>query len=76
MLEDEVMNLRLMQAIQMLDDDGIDAGNKLDEYRNIQNDLSSESAQELQYVIEHFLILQQSILKASLALKAESTKIN
>lgn len=70
------MNLRLMQAIQMLDDDGIDAGNKLDEYRNIQNDLSSESAQELQYVIEHFLILQQSILKASLALKAESTKIN
>ena len=33
----------------MLDDDHILVRNKLDEYRNIQHDLSSESGQALQY---------------------------
>ena len=68
------MNLRLAQTIQKLDEDRLVIVNKLDEYRDLQKDLSSESAQEIQYVIEHFRVLERSILKALSALKADSMR--
>ena len=58
----------------MLDIDRHVTAQRLEEYWEIQKGLSSNSAQVVQSVIEHFRILERSIVSALSTLRAESLK--